>query len=670
MHNVLLALNITDLVELTQSRLCWKETCFSMCGIIGAVDFANHPIDVTAIRTGMQRLAHRGPDGEGLFLWRPYSGTSHVLFSSDSMHELDPDYGAIVALGHRRLAIIDLAGGSQPLSNEDESVWVTYNGEIYNYIELRDELEQAGHRFKTQSDTEVIVHAYEEWGEACPTRFNGIFAYAIWDVRKRRLILARDHLGVKPLYHTWMGSTFLFASEIKALLTYPGMTVQPYVSAIASYWQQGFCPGRETFFQGVYKLPPAHYMEVAAPGSASPQSYWRLPEPNLEISLDEAIERLGVLLSDAVRLQLRSDVEVGAHLSGGIDSSLVVALASLHMKQPIETFTGCWVPDTPQDERHYARAVSEMYHTEQHEIVLSQEAPNYAGTLRRMIWFLDEPVAGPGVIPQYWVSHLCSRYVKVVLGGQGGDELFGGYRSFLPALVQSRLLDTMRSPSIASVQALTQALMAFVGWLKPQEVRRAIRRRLHDSRIDWLTPDYAAALCSNESTNAKVSGLNPFDRATRDLVTGYLVSLLQIEDRTSMAVSVESRVPLLDYRVVELAVSMPYSLKTRERETKLVVRHLAKKWLPQIVLTRTDKIGFTPPSEFWYGESMRQVAVRALDQKIIQARAVINPEAAARVRRAYEAQDNSFLKRLWRIISLDLWFRIFVENEKEDGDAS
>ena len=259
------------------------------------------------------------------------------------------------------------------------------------------------------------------------------------------------------------------------------------------------------------------------------------------------------------------------HLSGGFDSSLVVALASHHMEHPIQTLTDCWVPNTVQDERHYARTVSKRYNTQHHEVVLSQDAPDYADTLRRMLWFLDEPVAGPGVIPQYWVSHLCSRYVKVVLGGQGGDELFGGYRSLLPALVQSRLLDTIRSPGIASVQALSQTLMTFVGWLKPQKVRRAIRRQLHDSRIDWLTPDYAATLRSSESTGPKVKGFNPFDRATRNLITGYLVSLLQIEDRTSMTVSIESRVPLLDYRVVELAVSMPCSLKTRERETKLVV---------------------------------------------------------------------------------------------------
>lgn len=626
-----------------------------MCGIVGAIAFNNGSVNIEAIISGMECLAHRGPDGDGLLLWGNQP-TPRVFAPSSVPRVVHVD--AQVALGHRRLAVVDLEGGFQPLSNEDRQIWVTFNGEIYNHIELRGELRQAGHEFKTASDTEVIIHAYEEWGVDCVKHFNGIFSFVIWDNSRKQLYLARDHIGVKPLYYTQQGDFFIFASEIKALLRYPGVEAKPNYNSIATYWLHGQVGGCETFFKDIYKLLPANWMTIDRTGVINSHRYWQLPDTVKPCSLEEATEGLDELLHDAVRLQLRSDVPVGAHLSGGIDSSLVVALASNLAHTPLQTFTGCWVPGAAGDERGYARLVAEKTGSIYRETSIVDQQGSYADTLALMIWHMDEPTAGPGLIPQYWVSRLASQHLKVVLGGQGGDEMFGGYRSFLPLLIRHQLNDLRQSPEINSAVTLAQSVMSLASWLQPSLVLRAVKRRMYSDRLQWLRPAFASPLVGYNHPEPG-SHLSILDRFMRQTLTEYLVSLLQVEDRTSMAVSLESRVPLLDYRMVEFAVQLPYDVKIRNRMTKLVMRQIAGKMLPPEILARKDKVGFTPPENFWFSKSMAILVSNAFDSPYIND--LLESRALKIAKDAYARRDQSFLLYIWRLVCLDLWFKTFIK---------
>jgi len=642
-----------------------------MCGIAGIVRRDGKAVSRDLVLNMMDRLCHRGPDGYGVLLTNEM-GSDYSLTVGDAtgreVTSVARDATPLsIGFGNRRLSIIDLPGGAQPLANEDNTVWLVFNGEIYNYLELRQELVRRGHRFRTQSDTEVIVHSYEEWGSECVHYFNGMFAFAVWDGQSRRLFLARDRLGIKPLYYMSDDNTFLFGSEIKALVSQAEQCVQHNPPAIAQYWHQGYIADGHTFFRRVQALLPGHYLLLERGQQPAIQRYWSLPNNIQPIGVEDAVIQLGKLLHDAVRLQLRSDVEVGAHLSGGTDSSLVVSLASRQLNRQLKTFTGCWVPGTVEDERSYARLVSEHCNTDHHEIVIADMDP--VQTLRKMMWYLDEPVAGPGVIPQYWVSELCSRYVKVVLGGQGGDELFGGYRAFVPAFLLAKLQQAVRSPGWHTTKAATSAMIAVLQLVKPTEVSRALRRRLHGRRVAWLTPAYDAlfhSLSAHSDSQPPDAGLSLLDREMRKTLQGYLPALLQIEDRTSMAVSLESRVPLLDHRLVEFAVSLPYELKFDGRQTKLLVRRLASDMLPPAILQRRDKVGFTAPHGFWYGDAMRRLVDDVLDPNAIKHRGVLRPEAASVLRHAYDSQDDSYLIYIWRAINIELWFQTFVDGMRVD----
>ncbi|MEO7963139.1 MAG: asparagine synthase (glutamine-hydrolyzing), partial [Gemmatimonadaceae bacterium] len=381
-----------------------------MCGIAGIVSSNRSATpDTEALGAMLESIAHRGPDGDGIHVDGP------------------------CALGHKRLAIIDLETGRQPMSNEDGTIWISFNGEIYNYVELRRELARH-HQFRTHSDTEVIIHLYEELGERCLERLNGMFSFAIWDSRQQRLFAARDRIGIKPFYWAMAGDTLLFASEPKAILSTGMVDVEPDAHGLEEYLTFQFCLGERTLFRDIRKLEPGHYLTFRPGRDRAPAEvcYWDYSyELDFQHTEEYFREQLVSVLNDSIKLQLRSDVPVGAHCSGGIDSSTVVSIAARHYPNTFHTFTGAFREGPQYDETRYARAVAENVKAEYHEIWPS--AKEFTDTLPWLIYMMDEPAAGPGLFPQYMVSKLARQHVKVVLGGQGGDELFGGYARYLVA---------------------------------------------------------------------------------------------------------------------------------------------------------------------------------------------------------------------------------------------
>jgi len=518
----------------------------------------------------LEVLEHRGPDGSGTWL---HDG---------------------VALGHRRLAIIDVSdAGAQPMHCANERYTVTFNGEIYNFVELRDELVELGHSFRSSSDTEVLLAAWTEWGDGALPRFNGMFAFAIYDRVERTLFCVRDRLGVKPFVYSWDGRRFAFASEVKGLLAGGFISGNDRPDAVYEYLARGYTTGGRSFHDGVEVLPPGHALLVTPSGLLRSWRWWQpsiQPDESLT-SVADCAERVAELLDDAVRLRLRSDVPVGAHLSGGMDSSAVVAAAARHGGAEVHTFTGAFSDDARSDEREYSRAVAAKYGLTAHEIELTvDQLPEH---FERILWHMDEPIAGEGVFPQLMVCDLArEKSFTVVLGGQGGDELFGGY-------LRHRALhyrQAMRSGSPIRRGSAALELMR----LASGEWRRVMRTSTRVSD-DQLAPDFLASVDPALREQARRSRLS-FGSASELMLwdlTNYLPALLHVEDRTSMAASIESRTPLLDYRLVEFVLSIPEDLKFAPREPKPLLRQAVRNWLPESVAARRDKRGFPTPLHYW-----------------------------------------------------------------------
>ena len=628
-----------------------------MCGIAGVVT-KGKAVERSCLEAMMQLLAHRGPDGEGVY------------------------FDEAVGLGHRRLAIIDPEGGQQPLSNEDGSVWVTFNGCIYNYQELARTLRAAGHSFKTHSDTEVIVHAYEQWGTECVTHFNGMFAFAIWDGRAQRLFAARDRMGIKPFYYVANTEAFAFASEIKALIG--GGFIQPELDpcGLQDYLTFQFCLDERTLFRGVRTLPPGHALVVHPRDPAHPQvfEYWDL-QYNYDLHHTEEyfIDYLKFLLEDAVRLQLRSDVPLGAHLSGGLDSGAVVSLAArLLNDQGIKTFTGAFHEGQAFDETSFARLVAAAAGADYHEIYLTPQ--DFTETISKLIWHMDEPAAGPGLFPQYFVSRLARQHVKVVLGGQGGDELFLGYARYLIAYLeeclrgailetadQDRHAVTLESiiPSLPTLRSYQPLLQHF--WkegLFEEDSRRYFRlidrgegmaAAINPDAIDPTYSPYESfhALYSRNNLSSLINRITYFD------LKSSLPALLQVEDRTSMAVGLESRVPLLDHRIVELMATVPPVIKFKGGKLKHLFREAVKQLVPAEVLARKDKMGFPVPLSQWYRSGLRDFVQDILLSRRSRERGIFNTQALEHLL----DHEQPFGRVVWGALCLELWHREFVDGK-------
>ncbi len=625
-----------------------------MCGLAGIIRFDKAPVDREALRRMSAVLAHRGPDGEGEVVEGP------------------------IGMAHRRLAIIDLQTGQQPMATERSLI--VFNGEIYNYIELRDELIARGRHFRTSSDTEVILQLYEEFGEECVARLNGMFAFVLYDRVEGRVLAARDHFGIKPLYIHATPERLLFGSEIKALLTHPEVRAEADPEGVRDYLTFQYVLGERTMFRGVTTLLPGeYYVADLGRGSVRAVRYW---EPRFQVDTIHSeqyfVERLSWLLHDAVRLQLRSDVPVGAYLSGGLDSSLVTALASRSGGTRLATFTGRFAEGPEFDESGYAAMVAERYGTEMH-LITPTEA-DFVSLMPKLIYHMDEPVAGPGLFPQYMVSRHAASRVKVVLGGQGGDEIFGGYARYLVAYLEQALKGAIfetaeEGEHIVSLRSILKnlpALQQYQPMLQQfwrsglfEEMDRRYFRLIDRSggARSLLSPAFRATCDGNEQFERFRAVFNHpdtqsyYNRMTHyDMVTN-LPALLQVEDRVTMASSLESRVPLLDYRITDLVAGMPPRMKFRGGELKHLLKRAVGDLLPEPVLHRKDKMGFPVPLHLWARGSARDFFADILLSQRARERGIFDPVEVEKLM----SYENAFGRRLWGLLNLELWYRTFLD---------
>jgi asparagine synthase (glutamine-hydrolysing) len=630
-----------------------------MCGIAGFVDQrrALGGREGGAVLDRMCRvIRHRGPDDQGVMV----------------------EGG--VALGMRRLSIIDLAGGHQPISNEDGTVTVVFNGEIYNYRELQRELEARGHRFQTHSDTEVIVHAYEEYGAACAEHFRGMFAFALWDAKEKSLFVARDRVGKKPLYYTLTASgTFVFGSELKSLLQHPEVAREINPRAVDAYLSLGYVPDPLSIFRGVHKLPPGHHLSFAG-GRVAIQSYWDFSYQPVESPRreDDYLEELRARLAEAVRVRLVADVPLGAFLSGGVDSSTVVGLMAREMTQPVKTFSIGFDEDS-YNELKYARVAAKHFGTDHHEFIVT---PDICGLVDELAWHLDEPFADSSAIPTYMVSKLAREHVTVVLSGDGGDELFAGYTRYvtdrrrsgfarLPRSLRHNVMSPLsrRLPhgawgrnylhnvALDPLARYLDSVSIFTSLNKPSLYTDGFRGRLGNgdggrgSGVADSFREYAARVGTNEFLDQ----LLYVDSKT------YLPGdILTKVDRMSMAASLEARVPLLDHELIEFVTRIPAAMKMSGLETKHIFKRAVRELVPAEIIDR-PKRGFGVPIQEWINDQLRDRIRETLTEPRTRQRGYVEPryvnlllDEHARGRRDHSAQ-------LWSLFMLELWHRALYD---------
>jgi asparagine synthase (glutamine-hydrolysing) len=633
-----------------------------MCGIAGIVAPDRLDRDDSARVTRMRDvIAHRGPDDAGLF--------------ADER----------AALGHRRLSIVDLAAGHQPLANEDESIWIVFNGEIYNHASIRPRLESAGHRYRTRSDTETIVHAYEEWGDACVEQLRGMFAFAIWDARRVRLLLARDRLGVKPLYWALAGGRLIFASEIKSILESGLIVAEADAARIPEQLSVRSLAGAGTLFKGIQRLMPGHIL-VFERGEVRIERYWDVPirgtgDAHASLSERDAVRRFRELLEEAVRLRLMADVPLGMFLSGGLDSSAIAAVMARMIDRPLQTFSVAF-KNRAYSELEYARQVSRAIGADAHEVVIDEE--DYFGALPRLIWHEDEPIAHTSSVPLYFVSQLASRHVKVVLTGEGSDELLAGYGRYPRALLNWRAGEVYGAVPASMRSWVANALVPRL----PVGVQRYARRSfvtrsvtpealffdnfaaigLERQRSLLRMPFAAAATPEHAYGPARAYFDAPnghstlLDRLLYADLKIYLVELLMKQDQMSMAASIESRVPFLDHRLVEFAARLPDKFKLRGFRTKWILREAVRELLPAEILSR-PKMGFPVPFGEWMRGPWHAVARDVLLDSRSRERGIIEPAAIEQLLDSHAAGTVNGTDAIWSLVNLELWYRTFIDGD-------
>jgi asparagine synthase (glutamine-hydrolysing) len=628
-----------------------------MCGIVGIVSRDPHErVNPARLERMRDALAHRGPDEAGAVV--------------------DGQAG----LGHRRLSIIDLAGGRQPMANADASVWITYNGEVYNFRELRAQLEARGCAFTTRSDTEVVLRAYEVFGEECVGQLRGMFAFAIWDRRQRKVFLARDRLGIKPLYYALTRDELLFASEIKAILAAGRVRPAFNRAVLPEFLATRFVAGSETFFSGIRKLLPGHVLSWSPPGAgARERPYWRLP-PVIDDAarpLGERARELRGRLEEVVRGHLVSDVPLGVFLSGGIDSTGLAALMAPMVAGPLQTFA-VGFDDPASNELGYARLAAGAIGAIHREVVVSEA--EYFDALPRLVWHEDEPIAFPSSVPLYFVSRLAREHVKVVMTGEGADELFLGYNRYRVTAWNERLGRLYRAALPAGARERVRRWVGRLPWPLQRYAARSFVARgggvregfyenfavfpealqrdvLADPGLLATRDPYAAGLrCYDAAPGAALERMGHADLQT------YLVELLMKQDQMSMAASLESRVPFLDHELVEHAAAMPGRYKVRGWQTKVVLREALRNLVPRAILTR-PKMGFPTPVGRW----LRQASAPLLREFVCGGRAgergLLEPRGVARLVEEHRRGARDHGERLWLLLNLEIWQRIFIDGE-------
>jgi asparagine synthase (glutamine-hydrolysing) len=621
-----------------------------MCGIAGSV--STGPPDVELVRRMCDALVHRGPDGEGLHT------DEHA------------------ALGMRRLAIIDVAGGDQPVYNESRTVAAVLNGELYNFATLREELRRKGHRFTSDGDTECLVHLYEEYGDDLVDRLRGMFAFALWDVRERRLLLARDRVGKKPVYWTARGTSLVFGSELKALMQDPSMPREVDPVALHHYLTYQYVPAPWSILAGVRKLPPGHLL-VWQDGSYEVRPYWRLDcTPRHVPDENEAAAELRDKLLDATRIRMVSERPLGAFLSGGLDSSAVVAAMARQSRGRVKTFS-IGFDERAFDERPYARRLAEWYGTDHHELVVR---PSALDVLPTLAWHFDEPFADSSAIPSYYVAKMSRERVTVVLNGDGGDEIFGGYRRYV-AVDRARRI-SVPAPLRPGLEHLGSFLAArgaprSVSWKAGRflEMLSHPLPRRYARMMSYFGPEQKDALYSG-ALRERLAGVDSYDimdaafaasRAESGIgaimdvdVNTYLPGdLLVKSDITTMANSIEARSPFLDHRLMEWAAGLPAGLKVRSGTTKYLLKKAVAEWLPPELVNR-PKMGFGVPMATWLRTELRELSWDVLTDATARSRGLFRPEAVERLLREH-AEGGDHSTRIWALIQFELWHRIFVD---------
>lgn len=630
-----------------------------MCGIFGLLASAPRAREATFadLQVGMEKIRHRGPDGEGQ--WISQSGQ--------------------VGLGHVRLSIIDVASGAQPMTSEDGRYTIIYNGEIYNFIELRQEL--GVDRFKTSSDTEVLLKAFIRWGQGCLDRLRGMFAFAIWDDLEKTLFLARDRFGIKPLYWAQTEDGFYFASEAKALISFI-KNRRTNTSALSDYFTFQFCLGEKTLIDGVWQMPAAHYMALQAGQSPKPVRYW---EVHYAIDYEHTdrwfTARLKELISDSVKVHLRADVDVGSYVSGGVDSSLLAALArELRPDGAFKAFNGRFLDGMDFDESRYAKALADQRDMEL--LVADITEQDFVDNIAKVIWHLDQPTAGPGSFPQYMVSKLVGQHVKVVLGGQGGDEIFGGYARYLVAYFEQCIKGAIDGslhngnyvvsyesiiPNLETLRQYKPMLREFwaSGLFDERDERywRLVNRANTFGSI--LTPDAIDQKRTFEEFKSIFWGSNVGKESYFDSMTHFdfktlLPALLQVEDRMSMAHGVEARVPFLDHPLVEFAATIPADIKFRNGELKRLLKEVFSDKLPIEIRERKDKMGFPVPLNLWIkqGGAAKDMIGDILGSTKAKTRSYLRD--GLKVDDVLDGQS-VYGRNLWALISLELWHQQFID---------
>jgi asparagine synthase (glutamine-hydrolysing) len=623
-----------------------------VCGITGAFHFGDgSPVPEQVLQEMLQVITHRGPDDDGLY------------FDND------------LALGMRRLSIIDLSGGKQPIYNEDGNVVIVFNGEIYNYRQLKEDLEKKGHVFKTASDTEVIVHLYEEYGDACVEYLRGMFGFAVWDIQKRRLLIGRDHMGVKPMYYTVRNNRLIFGSEIKAILQHPDVNVELHQEGLSNFISLRYVPAPQTMFEGIYALPPAHILTCDG-DSINVRSYWDVSyaagEDTPHRSEEEYAEELEALLRESVHMQLMSDVPFGAFLSGGIDSSTIVALMSEFLNEPVKTFTVGF--DAEGSEAPYARLVAEMYQTDHHEVTF--QAEHLTGLAEKIVWHLDQPIGDQATVANYAVAELASQHVKMVLTGEGGDELFAGYARYAGERL-SPIFKTMpqaaRSLALnlsSRVPGMRKAKVGLYALCQPEEVARYTNwfPLFNADRKESLLSDQLKSQLNGTSTEdvfaehlARTDATDPLSRMLYvDSKLWLPDDLLARGDKTSMATSLEARVPLLDHKLVEFAATVPPNLKVKGLKRKYLLKKVSSKLLPDEIINR-KKQGFPIPIAQWFRTNARDYIRDMLSPQTVNQRGLFDPTYVTQLLDEHESGFANHGLLLWGLLNVEIWHRIFVD---------
>lgn len=636
-----------------------------MCGICGVTYFERErPVGQREIKAMCDAIVHRGPDDEGIFVKNNFG------------------------MGMRRLSIIDLATGHQPISNEDGSVWIVFNGEIYNHLELRAELEKKGHKFQTNTDTEAIVHAYEEYGDQCPTKLNGMFGFAILDLRNQTVFIARDRLGIKPLYYYSDPIKFAFGSELKSILKLDGVSREVDRQALDTFLTFEYIPSPYSIFKDIKKLPPGHSLTLKD-GKITIKEYWDLKYNECSASEDELCEQLIELLHDSVKIRLMSDVPLGAFLSGGIDSSSIVALMSKIMDRPVKTFS-IGFKESSYNETGFAQTIAKKFNTEHYESTIETNALDLT---EKLVGHLDEPFGDFSIFPTYLVSKMARQHVTVALSGDGGDELFAGYDTYianrmgnsygnLPGFFRKGLV----SPILNSMPP-TEKKKGLINKAKRFDEGMRLPRDLQHTRWMIFLQEIEKSKLYSDDMRENLNGYDSYghirnyftkaehtnDQINRQLyvdIKSYLVDNILVKvDRMSMATSLEARVPFLDHRFVEFAATIPSAMKLKGKSTKYLLKKAMGDLLPNEILTR-GKEGFSIPIKNWLKTDLKDLMMDVLEPSKVKREGFFNPEYVEKLKDEHLKDKENHSHRLWSMMVFGIWQDIYLRSENNNYEKT